>query len=238
MNNEHIVRSFDQELEQLKGLILQMGGLAENQLAAAIDAISKNDYEGLMEIAAKDSAIDKIEDEINALAIQMIAKRQPMATDLRMIVCSIKTAGDIERVGDYIRNICKRSQHVTDANNMIEARHTIARMAEAVMEMIRNILTAYTSLDVELAMDVWRRDASVDDMHSSLFRELLTYMMESPRTITECTHLLFIAKNIERMGDLVTNIAEHIYLIVNGVTLEAPRPKGENSADAGMVEPL
>jgi phosphate transport system protein len=234
-DHSHIVKSFDEELARLSDLISRMGGLAENQLEQSIQALQKRDS-SLAEAAIEhDRKIDVLHAEVDEMAIRLLALRQPMAGDLRHIVTGLKIAPIVERIGDYAKNVAKRAIAL---NQMppVKPIFTIPRMGRMVREMTKDVLDAFTDNDVEKAYEVWVRDAEVDDMYDSLFRELLTYMMEDPRNITPCTHLLFVARNIERIGDLTTNIAELIHYQVEGVILDADRPKTD-LASVTVVEP-
>ncbi len=230
MESEHIVKSYDEQLAQLDRLIAEMGGLAESQLSYAIVAMTKRDTDLARKIVERDARIDALEAEVNALTIRVLALRQPMADDLRTVIATLKAASDLERIGDYARNIANRSQALTQTRHLGSAAQTIGRMATLVQGMIKNVLDAYVARDATLAEDVRRRDEEVDLLHTSLFRELLTYMMEDPRNITTCTHLLFIAKNVERIGDHATNIAEHVHMMVHGEAPEPERKKGDDSS--------
>ncbi len=230
MNQEHIMRVYDEELSRLDQLIAEMGGLAESQLADAVEAMMRRDGELARKVADRDQRIDALEREVDALTMRVLALRQPMAEDLRAVIAALKTASNLERIGDYTRNIAKRTLALAQLRPIGSASHTIARMAVLVQGMIKNVLDAYVERDAALADDVRLRDKEVDQLHTSLFRELLTYMMEDPRHITTCTHLLFIAKNIERVGDHVTNIAEHVHLMVCGEPPDPDRPKGDRSS--------
>lgn len=230
MDSEHIVRSYDEELARLDELIAEMGGLAESQLADAVQALVRRDSALASRVASRDERIDTLEMEVNALTLRVLALRQPMAADLRTVVAALKTASDLERIGDYSRNMANRTLVLIQIRNIGGAAHTISRMGSLVQGMIKNVLDAYVSRDAALAEDVRRRDMDVDQLHTSLFREFLTYMLEDPRNITTCTHLLFIAKNIERIGDHVTDIAEHVYMMVRGEAPEPGRPKGDRSS--------
>ena len=222
----HTVRSFEEELKQLNATIMRMGGLAEAQLAGAIQALIKRDSDLAARIVGGDQRIDDIEQEIHAQTVRLLALRQPVADDLRSIVGALKISSDLERIGDYSANIAKRVI-VLNQLPVIAPVSGIPRMGKLVQEIINDVLDAYVERDVTKAVDVWNRDQEVDDLYTSLFRELVTYMMEDPRTITAGTHMMFIAKNIERIGDHATNIAETLYFQVLGKPLIAPRPKGE-----------
>ena len=216
METEHIVKSYDEQLAQLDRMIAEMGGLAESQLSYAMRAMAKRDSDLALKVVDRDRRIDALEAEVNALTVRVLALRQPMAEDLRTVIAALKTASDLERIGDYARNIANRSQALTQTRHLGSASQTIGRMATLVQGMIKNVLDAYVARDATLAEDVRQRDEEVDLLHTSLFRELLTYMMEDPRNITTCTHLLFIAKNVERIGDHATNVAEHVHMMVHG----------------------
>ena len=226
---EHIVKSFDEELEQLNEIVVRMGGLAEAQLADAIQAVSKRDGDLADRVIKGDRAIDELEQKLEQNAINLLARRQPMANDLRTVVAALKIASDVERIGDYAKNIAKRA-HVLCQLPPVPPAYVIPRMAALVQSIIKDTLDAFISSDAEKAVSVWLRDEEVDEMYTGLFRELLTYMMEDPRNITPCTHLLFIAKNIERMGDHATNVAETIHYKVTGRHMEGRRPKGDASS--------
>lgn len=236
MDNEHIVHSYDAELNQLQNMIAEMGGLAEMQLARAIAALVKYDADAANDIVEKDRRIDALEDDIDELAVRLIAKRQPMAGDLRTIITGLKVSANLERIGDYAKNIAKRTVTISSATGLRGPITTIARMAVLVQGMIKNVLDAYIAHDADKADDVRARDQEVDQIHSGLFRELLTYMMEDPRNITPCTHLLFIAKNIERVGDHVTSVAEQVHYMVHGELPLGERPKQDLSSFT-LVEP-
>jgi phosphate transport system protein len=226
MSSEHIVRSFDDQLRRLENMIAEMGGLAEAQLAGAIDAMSKRDVEKAARITADDQRIDQLEMLIDHEAISLLALRQPMATDLREVVGALKAAGMLERIGDYAKNVAKRTAALVETSAVPSAQ-TVVRLGTLAQEMIKDVLDAYIARDVEKADLVRQRDKELDALHTSIFRELLTYMMEDPRNITACTHLLFIAKNIERIGDHATNIAEVIMFIVQGRIPDEERPKSD-----------
>lgn len=236
MESEHIVTAYDEDLKKLDNIIAEMGGLAESQLAEAIEALVRRDAAMAERVASRDRRIDELETQADWFTMRLLALRQPLGQDLRTVIAALKTASDLERIGDYVRNMCNRTIALTRIPSMGAAPHTISRMGSLVQEMIRNVLDAYLSRDVKMATDVRLRDQEVDQLHTSLFRELLTYMMEDPRNITACTHLLFIAKNIERIGDHATNIAEHVHLIVLGKEPESSRPKGDETSFT-VVEP-
>src|SRR5262245_10780216 len=207
--NEHIVKSFDQELELLDKKVAQMGGLVERQLAQGFDALDKRDPELATVAVGSDPSVDRIEREIQDLTILMIAKRQPLANDLRHIMTVLKIAGDLERIGDLSKNIAKRALAISGENRPKPLMTGLKHMVELAFSQLKDVLDAYAERNAEKAVAVWRHDERIDAMYNSLFRELLTYMMEDPRNIGLCTHLLFGAKNIERTGDHNTNKAEN-----------------------------
>ncbi|MCP5373520.1 MAG: phosphate signaling complex protein PhoU [Hyphomicrobiales bacterium] len=230
MSKDHIVKTFDDDLSLLDNKIAEMGGLAELQLSNAIDALLRPNAEKAERVILNDQRIDALEKEIDSFTVQLLALRQPMADDLRIIIAALKIASVLERIGDYAKNVAKRTIALSQSNNVGSATSTIARMGNVVQSMIKNVLDAYVSRDVEQALDVWERDEEVDQLHTSLFRELLTYMLEEPRNITACTHLLFIAKNVERIGDHATSIAEQVHFMVRGDMPDLKRPKGDQSS--------
>ncbi len=236
MDADHIVTSFDAELGQLDNLVAEMGGLAETQLAGAIDALVRRDLAKAAEVRKSDRHIDALETEIDQFTIRLLALRQPVAEDLRVVIAALKIASNLERIGDYSKNVAKRTFALAQAQAMGGSSNTVARMGQLVQGMIKNVLDAYLARDVEKADDVRARDQEVDQLHTSLFRELLTYMMEDPRNITPCTHLLFIAKNVERIGDHATSIAEQIHYMVDGALPADERLKGDDSSFT-VVEP-
>jgi len=213
---EHTVKSYEAELTLLDQRIAQMGGLVEQLLGNAFAALERRDPRLASEAIASDRAIDDLQRDIEEQAISMIARRQPMASDLRRIVATLKVAGDLERIGDLAKNIAKRALAIAPESRpqslILGQRH----MAELAMASLKNVLDAYMSRDDEKALAVWRSDTDIDALYNSVFRELLTYMMEDPRNIGLCTHLLFGAKNIERIGDHATNIAETVHYMVTG----------------------
>ena len=227
MPNEHIVASFDEELSQLSAKIAEMGGLAEQQLAESVAALAGRNTELAQRVIVSDGRMDDLQREIEDTATQMIARRQPMAQDLREIVAAMRIASDLERVGDLSKNTAKRVFAVEGNFSAQRLVVGVEHIAEMSMAQLKNVLDAYTGRDLDAALSVWQRDDEVDAMYTSLFRELLTYMMEDPRYITFCAHLLFCAKNIERIGDHATNVAETIHYLVTGVPLSEERPKGD-----------
>ncbi len=226
---DHTVQSYDDELAQLTNLVLQMGGMVENQIAAATRAMVARDSEAGRQVVAGDAAIDSLEHEVERLAMRMIALRQPMAVDLRGIMGALRVSGDLERMGDLAANIAKRSIALAQTREL-ESLWVIPNMAARVQTMVKEVLDAYIEQDVEKAVRVWRSDQEVDEIYNGLFRQLLTYMMEDPRNITPCTHLLFAAKNLERIADHATNISEVIRFRETGERNIGERPKSDNTA--------
>jgi phosphate transport system protein len=229
MPTEHIVTSFDEELSRLSDLISRMGGLAEVQIERSIESLQRRNTEDATQIIEADRAIDLLQTEIEELAIQMIARRQPLATDLRATVAGLKIAPHIERIGDYAKNIARRTIALNQ-HPPVKPMFTIPRMGRMARTMVQDVLDAFSNHDLAKARAVWERDAELDDMYDSLFRELLTYMMEDPRSITSCTHLLFVARNIERIGDIATNIAELVHYQVEGEAMTEDRPKTDQAS--------
>lgn len=232
MNNhkEHIVRSFDADLQELRRAIAEMGGITEKMLADSVKSLASRDPELAQKVIAMDPRLDTLQREIEDMSILTIARRQPMAVDLREIISAIRIAGDLERVGDLAKNIGKRVLVIASNVQLPRAVVGLQHMSELVADQLKDVLDAYTQNDLDAAISVWKRDDGIDALYTSLFRELLTYMMEDPRNITSCTHLLFCAKNIERIGDHTTNIAETIHYWVTGKQLTVERPKGDNVA--------
>jgi phosphate transport system protein len=229
MPAEHIVKSYDEELARLSNMIVEMGGLAESQLSASIDAVAKRDSALAALVVEGDAKVDELERELDNLAIRLLALRQPMARDLREIFAALKIGADLERICDYAANVAKRSIALAQSPP-IQPVHALPRMGALALALIKDVIDAYVEKDADKALEVWRRDEELDEMYSSLFREFLTYMMEDPRNIGACTHLLFMAKNIERIGDHATNIAEDLYYLVHGTPLAEVRPKGDKSS--------
>jgi phosphate transport system protein len=226
---QHIVKSFEQELKQLGDMLVEMGGLLESQLAAATNAVMQGDNASATLAMEQDPAVDALERGVEQLVIRMLALRQPMAGDLRQIVSSLKISSDLERIGDYAANVAKRSI-VLNQFNLPFKLGGLSHMARLVQENLKLTIDVVGDFDPERAIQVWRADQVVDDIYTAIFRELITYMMEDPRNITPCTHLLFVAKNLERIGDHTTNIAETVHYAATGEVLPEGRPKGESSA--------
>jgi len=234
MPSEHIIKSYDEELTKLQNTLIAMGGLAEAQLASAIQAVVKRDSELAAEVVAGDARVDELEKEVEALVVRLLALRQPMARDLREIISALKIGTDLERICDYAANVAKRSIALNQAP-AVKPAFALPRMGRLAQLQIKNVLDAYVHRDAEKAMRVWLGDEELDELYTSLFRELLTYMMEDPRSITAGTHLLFMAKNIERVGDHATNIAETIYFLINGTPLTETRPKRDRSSSSVVL---
>src|SRR5271169_6542027 len=232
---EHIVKSYEQELKQLRNMLVEMGGLLENQLATATAAVTQGDSAAATAAMEQDPAVDALERDVETFVIRMLALRQPVAGDLRQIVAALKIASDLERIGDYSANVAKRSV-VLNQFSLPYSLAGLAHMARMVQGQLKSIIDALGESDADKAVEVWRSDQVVDDIYNAIFRELITYMMEDPRNITPCTHLLFIAKNLERIGDHATNIAEKLYYAVEGESLPEARPKGDTSVYA-VVRP-
>ncbi len=232
--NEHIVKSYEDELNTLTAECARMGGLAEAQVADSLDAIVRRDPELALRVIGLDEKLDVLEADIERKAIRLIALRQPMANDLRRTVAAMKIATNLERCGDLAKNIAKRTMILVEAEPMTPLTRSIERMGRLVLGRLKQVLDAYTGSNDQLAISVWESDDEVDEHYNSLFRELLTYMMGDPRTITACAHLLFVAKNMERIGDHATNIAEIIhYEITGNEMISSDRPKTDALAMPG-----
>jgi phosphate transport system protein len=228
---EHLVKSYDLELKRLRNMMTQMGGIVENQVALAAEAIMHRDAAAATRAVEEDPKVDALEREVETFVIRLLALRQPVAVDLRQIVAALKITGDLERIGDYAANVAKRSIVLAEFS-LPYSLAGLAHMARLVQGQLKSIIDALGDNDADKAMEVWRSDQVVDDIYNAIFRELITYMMEDPRNITPCTHLLFIAKNLERIGDHATNVAENLYYAVKGESLPDSRPKGNTSAYA------
>ena len=234
----HIVSSFDKELEGLRSSIAEMGGIAEKQLADAVSALVRRDTALAQSVIAMDSRLDTLQRDMEERAILTIARRQPLAIDLREVVSAIRIAGDLERIGDLAKNCAKRVLAISNGFQAQKIVLGVQNISDLVMEQLKDVLDAYAQHELERALDVWRRDDAIDALYTSLFRELLTYMMEDPRNITFCAHLLFVAKNVERIGDHSTNIAETIHYLVTGQTLTTERPKIDRSTAPDLAPAL
>ena len=230
MQDQHIASAFDRDLEAVQAQIMKMGGLVEDAIRLAAQSLETRDDELADKVRAGDKAIDALEDLINERAARVIALRAPTAIDLRLILSVIKISASLERIGDYAKNMAKRTGVLSQIDPVNDGAGSIRRMARTVEGMLKDALDAYIQRDAELAMDVIGRDEDVDQMYNALFREFLTFMMEDPRNITACMHLHFIAKNTERMGDLVTSIAEQVVYLVTGQHPEEARPKADQTS--------
>jgi phosphate transport system protein len=222
--SDHIAKAYDQDISTLKTQLSEMGGLAEEQLASAIHALSRRDVVIADQVIRNDDKLDELERMIEEKAILTIAKRQPMALDLREIVVALRIASDIERIGDLAKNTAKRTHAISEALPR-KLSTGLSRMGTMAQAQLKQVLDAYAERDDEKGLTVWRADEDLDALYNSIFRELLTYMMEDPRNISLCTHLLFGAKNLERIGDHTTNIAENIHYLIHGKNLQELRPK-------------
>ena len=223
--NEHIVKSYEDELNTLTADCARMGGLTEAQVHDAIEAVVKRDQALAEAVVLRDERLDTLERDIERKAIRLIALRQPLANDLRKTVAAMKIAGNLERCGDLAKNIAKRTVILNAGEPISPLTRSIERMGRLALGRLKDVLDAYTGSDLDRAMAVWSRDDEVDEHYNSLFRELLTYMMADPRTITACAHLLFVAKNLERIGDHATNIAEIIHYEITGEEMTGDRPR-------------
>jgi phosphate transport system protein len=233
---DHIVRSYDEQLRKLRDLVARMGGLAERQVHDATQALVRRDAALAAEVVGRDGALDALEREIESFCIRILALRQPMAGDLRFIVAAMKVAHNLERIGDYARNGAKRSIVIAQ-QPQIGSLNGFLRMSVLVQENLKLAIDALVNDDAAAAERVWAGDEPVDDIYNGIFREMLTHMMEDPRNITAATHLLFIAKNLERIGDHATNIAETVHYAVRGDSLPEDRPKADTSAYAVVRPP-
>jgi phosphate transport system protein len=222
---DHTVRSYGDELSQLTAEVARMGGLAEAQVADAVDSVARRDVPLAHAVIGRDVRLDQLQKDIERKAIRLIALRQPMAGDLRRTVSAMKMAWTMERTGDLAKNIAKRGLVLAEAEPMTTLTRSVERMGKLVGSRLKDVLDAYTAAELEPAIGVWGRDREVDEHYNSLFRELLTYMMGDPRTIGPCAHLLFIAKNLERIGDHATNLAEMIHFEITGGDMISERPK-------------
>ena len=237
--SEHTVSSFDADLKVLAGLIGEMGSRAGNLLTDATKALVERNVQLAQQVIVADRIIDDLQHQIEERAVTTIAKRQPMAIDLREIVSTMRIANDLERVGDLAKNVAKRVIAIGDQASPVNVTSGLSTLSARVNEQLSQVLRAYRNRDDESALEVWKADGAIDVLFTSLFRELLTYMMEDPRSIGFCTHLLFCAKNLERVGDHATNIAETAHYVITGDLLAAERPKADESSrlDASLRPP-
>ena len=234
-SKEHIIKSYDDELTRLTGEIVRMGELSATQLEAAIDVLGRRDGRAAQRVVDNDDAIDQLEQEISHDVVRLLALRAPMAGDLRNVFAALRIAADIERIGDYAANVAKRSIPLSMVAPVSPV-GGLDYLAELAAESVREVLVAYRDRDAERAYEVWKDDVVLDEAYTGYFRQLLTYMMEDPRNITPCTHLLFMAKNIERIGDHATNIAENVWFQVTGEPLNKQRSKGDLTSSPEMTK--
>jgi len=234
MMNEHTAKAFDVDLQDLTRKVAEMGGLAEKEVSDSVAALTRRDRELAQRVVATDPSIDALQREIEEKAILTIARRQPMAVDLREVVCALRVANDLERIGDLAKNISKRVMALDGEFHPQKLIRGVEHMGSLVSDQLKQVLDAFAGRNLTVALAVWKGDEEVDSMCTSLFRELLTYMMEDPRNITFCIHLMFCAKNIERMGDHATNIAESVYYMIEGRPIADQRPKGDTTTFASM----
>jgi phosphate transport system protein len=232
---EHTAKAFDIDLQELTRMVAEMGGLAEKQVADSVDALAHRDADLAQRTVAADPSIDALQQEIEEKAVLTIARRQPMAVDLREIVGALRVSNDLERIGDLAKNIGKRVLALDGEFYPPKLIRGVEHMGALVLAQLKEVLDSYGSHDLQKALAVWNGDEEVDSMCTSLFRELLTYMMEDPRNITFCIHLMFCAKNIERMGDHATNIAETVYYMIEGHAIADQRPKGDTTTFAALA---
>ena len=228
---EHTVKAYDKELDTLERCLAEMGGIAEKMVIDAVDALASADTALAHQVVSSDPRLDALQHEIEDLAVRTIARRQPVAVDLRELIGAVRIAGDLERVGDLAKNIAKRSVKIRVEPRVPRAFVGLRHMNEVATELMKDVLDAYAQRDADRAREVWERDVELDALEDAVFRELLTYMMEDPRNISFCAHLLFCSKNIERIGDHATNIAETVVYLVTGATLPSERPHGRRETD-------
>jgi phosphate transport system protein len=229
MNEQHISNAFDRDLEDIQALVMKMGGLVEAAIHGSSRALEDGDEDRAATVKAADKAIDALEERINVEAARLIALRAPAASDLRTVLTVMKISGNLERCGDYAKNMAKRTSVLVQMPAVSDAAGSLRRMAREVEMMLKDALDSYVRRDIALAESVRQRDEDVDNMYNALFREFLTHMMEDPRNITACIHMHFIAKNIERMGDHVTSIADQVIYLVTGSMPEDSRPKSDST---------
>jgi phosphate transport system protein len=235
MATQHTAKAFDSDLLDLARKVAEMGGLAEKQIADAVDALARRDQDFARKVITLDKSVDALQAEIEEKAILTIARRQPMAVDLREIVGALRIANDLERIGDLAKNIAKRTLDLSGDFPSQKLIRGVEHMSSLVLAQLKQVIDAYISRNLVNALAVWKGDEQIDAMCTSLFRELLTYMMEDPRNISFCIHLLFCAKNIERMGDHATNIAETVHYMIEGRAIAEQRPKGDTTSFAAVA---
>src|SRR5713226_7899685 len=231
---EHTAKAFDVDLQELTRKVAEMGGLTEKQIADSVDALARRDPERAQQIVTTDLSIDALQRAIEDKAVLTIARRQPMAVDLRELVGALRLCNDLERIGDLAKNIAKRVMVLEGELHSSKVIRGVQHMGALVLTQLKQVLDSYAGRDLEKALTVWNGDEEIDAMCTSIFRELLTYMMEDPRNITYCIHLMFCAKNIERIGDHATNIAETVYYMIEGRSIPDPRPKGDTTSFAAI----
>ena len=229
---EHTIKAFDRELDALERRIAEMGGIAEKMVIDAMDALANADTVLAHQVVATDLRLDALQREIEDMAVMTIARRQPVAVDLRELIGTIRIAGDLERIGDLAKNIAKRTVKVGSDARVPRAIIGLRHMNEVATELLKDVLDAYAQRDEERAREVWQRDVDLDELEDSVFRDVLTHMMEDPRNISFCAHLLFCSKNIERIGDHATNIAETVIYLVSGRSMPSERPHTRPEGDA------
>jgi phosphate transport system protein len=231
--SEHLVKSYEGELESLSTHVAQMGGVAEALLQGSMDSVSRRDSALADRMIESDRRIDDLERIIEAEAVKILALRQPVGVDLRLTVTALRISNEIERIGDMAKNVAKRAL-VLNREQPVRLTQGLVRMGRECQVQLKAVFDAYAARDAEAALAVWRRDEEIDELYNSLFRELLTYMMEDPRTISLATHLLFVAKNLERVGDHATNIAEQVHYLVRGTYIGHDRPKGDDTSSTNI----
>lgn len=224
----HIVSSFDEDLVQVQGKISEMGGLCEELLSKALESVQNRDSRLAREVIERDKALDALENSLEAQVVRIIAMRQPVAEDLRVLISALKIANTLERIGDLAKNIAKRAIPLSNTRS-VRLTNSIVRMGRATLTQVSEVLNAYASRDVDLALQIWNQDYEIDEMYNAIFREVVTYMVEDSRLIGVGAHLLFLAKNLERIGDHTTHVSEMIHYIVTGERLTEERRKGEPS---------
>jgi phosphate transport system protein len=234
MTDYHTAKAFDSDLQDLSRMVAEMGGLAEKLVADSVDALVKRDSALAQRITQADVNIDTLQREIEEKAVNTIARRQPMAVDLREIIGALRLANDLERIGDLAKNVAKRVIALNGEFPPPKLIRGVEHMTDLVLRQLKAVLDAYARRDISKAMAVWRGDEEIDAMCTSVFRELLTYMLEDPRNITFCIHLMFCAKNVERMGDHATNIAETVHYVIEGRPIADQRPKGDTTTLATL----
>ena len=232
--HDHTVKAYDRELDTIERLIAEMGGIAEKMVVDAVDALASADTVLAHQIVSTDARLDAMQREVEDLAVMTIARRQPVSIDLRELIGAIRVAGDLERVGDLAKNIAKRTIKIGAQSRVPRAMVGLKHMNEVATELMKDVLDAYAQRDAERAREVWERDVDLDALEDSVFRDLLTHMMEDPRNISFCAHLLFCSKNIERIGDHATNIAETVVYLVTGQPMPSERPRGRQETDIAV----